>query len=204
MIKIDAASQKVLAWKNGGGKTREIVLFPSDATFETFDWRISTAQIDRGGPFSLFPGIDRSLALLEGSALTLHIEGCQPTHLKQGAVPVTFAGELSVISELAGEGVHDFNVMTRRERCSHSVSLVRVNGELKISRSGDAVIIYLAEDSSVDCLAGQGGHVELCQGDAVIFYDGDGNDIGLSSSCAVNLFITRIKRKRPRQDSSLN
>jgi environmental stress-induced protein Ves len=32
-------------WKNGGGSTTQIAVFPPDAGFEEFDWRVSLATI---------------------------------------------------------------------------------------------------------------------------------------------------------------
>ena len=49
-------------WKNGGGSTTEIAIAPLGATVDKFDWRISLATIANSGPFSVFPGVDRTLA----------------------------------------------------------------------------------------------------------------------------------------------
>ena len=50
-------------WKNGGGSTTEIAIAPPGAGLDDFDWRISLATISEDGPFSVFPGIDRTLIL---------------------------------------------------------------------------------------------------------------------------------------------
>jgi uncharacterized protein len=55
-----------MPWKNGGGETAEIAVFPEGATLDDFDWRISMATVSADGPFSLFPGVDRTLSVLEG------------------------------------------------------------------------------------------------------------------------------------------
>jgi len=192
VIKINAANQQLMTWKNGGGRTKEIAIYPTDATLENFDWRISTAQIERGGPFSIFTGINRTLALLDGTTLVLHIEGNPPTHLKKGSMPVSFEGELHVSSELTGGNVSDFNVMSRRKICSHSVDLMRVDGRANLARRGDFCILYQAENCCVRLQADKVESTELYQGDAVIFDTTDRCDIELFSFVPVDIFVTRI------------
>ena len=46
---------------------------PEGASLDTFDWRISMARVASDGPFSEFPGIDRTLAVVEGSGMVLTI-----------------------------------------------------------------------------------------------------------------------------------
>ncbi len=55
-----------MPWKNGGGSTTELAIFPSDATLENFVWRLSTATVKTDGPFSHFAQIDRTLAIFIG------------------------------------------------------------------------------------------------------------------------------------------
>src|SRR5919112_5021061 len=62
-------------WKNGGGTTAEVAAFPEGSGFETFGWRISMADVASDGPFSLFPGIDRTLIVVEGDGIELDVEG---------------------------------------------------------------------------------------------------------------------------------
>ena len=61
-----ARDRREMPWKNGGGVTSEVLVFPADAGFDTFGWRISIATIQVNGPFSQFPGVDRGLVLLAG------------------------------------------------------------------------------------------------------------------------------------------
>jgi len=49
----------VSPWRNGGGETREILSWPPGKT--DFDSRASIATIPQDGPFSSFPGNDRSI-----------------------------------------------------------------------------------------------------------------------------------------------
>ena len=68
---IPFAGLATLPWKNGSGSTTEIAIDPPSATFDDFHWRISLATISENGPFSVFPGVERTLALVDGHGLTL-------------------------------------------------------------------------------------------------------------------------------------
>ena len=68
----DYATLPVTPWKNGAGATREIIAVPSvDAPFL---WRASIATLQADGPFSPFPGVDRTIVLLAGQPLRLRGE----------------------------------------------------------------------------------------------------------------------------------
>ena len=60
-----------MAWKNGGGETAEIAVFPEGACYDDFHWRLSMARIAADGPFSTFPNVDRTLALIEGNGMVI-------------------------------------------------------------------------------------------------------------------------------------
>ncbi len=63
----DIRKMPVNLWRNGAGETREICCFPP-ATRD-FHWRASIASIAANGEFSLFPGVERVITLLEGAVL---------------------------------------------------------------------------------------------------------------------------------------
>lgn len=102
-------------WLNGGRTTR---LLWSDADGQGgFDRRISIATIEAPGPFTLLPGVDRSLLLFDGDGLELEVDGrclsLRPT------VPLVFSGEQAVHVPAGQSSVRVLNVMTRRARCTH-------------------------------------------------------------------------------------
>ena len=113
--KFDLQTLPAMAWKNGGGVTREIVREPAGASLEDFDWRVSVADIAAAGPFSRFVGIDRHLLLLEGDGvhLTSAEAGLDVSLLADGTV-LAFSGDVDMGSQLLGGAVRDFNVMTKR------------------------------------------------------------------------------------------
>ena len=113
--RFDLASLPARAWKNGGGLTREIAACPPGAGFEAFGWRLSVAEVERDGPFSAFPGVDRILVLLTGAGLRLQ---AGPEHaaavLERAGDRFAFAGEAAVDARLVDGPTRDLNVMTRR------------------------------------------------------------------------------------------
>ena len=54
-------------WANGGGTTRTVALQSADD--HAVDWRISIATLNGASRFSLFPGLDRTLLLLDEGAV---------------------------------------------------------------------------------------------------------------------------------------
>lgn len=102
----DIAPQR---WRNGGGWTQQLLTLPPDAT----DWqlRISLATISAPGPFSSFPGVRRSLALVSGKGLLLTLDG-QEHCLQVASDPLQFDGAATAHAvPLEGE-TKDLNLMT--------------------------------------------------------------------------------------------
>ncbi len=62
-------------WKNGGGVALDLHVEPAGAGMDAFDWRASIALVQRSGPFSHFPGVDRTIVLLEGTGMRLDSAG---------------------------------------------------------------------------------------------------------------------------------
>lgn len=116
-----ASDYRVMPWKNGGGETTEIAVSPDGAGLADFDWRVSMAKVAGDGPFSVFPGIDRTLAILEGAGIVLDVEGAEPKPLTLETAPHAFPADAPTSATLINGAVLDFNVMSRRERIDHVV-----------------------------------------------------------------------------------
>ena len=113
--KFDLQTLPAMAWKNGGGVTREIVREPAGASLDDFDWRVSVADIAAAGPFSRFVGVDRHLLLLEGDGVNLtSVEAGLDVNLLADDTVLAFSGDVDMGSQLLGGAVRDFNVMTKR------------------------------------------------------------------------------------------
>jgi environmental stress-induced protein Ves len=122
------ADYRRMPWKNGGGHTAEIAAEPPGAGPGSFVWRVSVAEIAQDGPFSAFPGIDRTLVLLSGHGMRLAIAG-EAVDLHMPYEPVSFAGEAPIECVLTQGPTRDFNLMVRRDVASGMVVVVRDSGE---------------------------------------------------------------------------
>lgn len=120
---LQAGRQRRVPWKNGGGQTAEIMVWPAGSGFDDFDWRLSCATVAASGPFSLFPGVDRSLAVLSGAGVTLELPGMAPIRLTPDSAPLPFPGDLACNATLVAGVITDLNVMTRRGRYHHVMML---------------------------------------------------------------------------------
>jgi environmental stress-induced protein Ves len=170
-VTLDAAPP--MPWKNGGGVTRELAIAPAGAGLDDFDWRISCAQVASGGAFSPFPGVDRSLAVLDGAGLRLDFAGTHPLILDAGRTPLAFRGEQPVSAELLGGAVSDFNVMTRRTRWSHLLESLTLHGAHALDRRADGLFIYCSAGAGVGCELADGRRIALRPGEGLLF-DGPG------------------------------
>ncbi|MSR29810.1 MAG: hypothetical protein EXS03_09635 [Phycisphaerales bacterium] len=139
------STSRRVAWKNGLGSTLVLV---DDASEQGDDWsyRVSIADVPSRSEFSKFPGVDRWIALLEGSGLAMERGGVRQSLPREGAA-VKFSGEETVVGEPLGDGVRDVNLMVRRDRWRGEMQLVRRG---RVSVAGEVVIVHA-----------RGGAVEL-------------------------------------------
>ena len=113
-------------WRNGGGTTRELWVEGDGPC--GFAVRISVADVEQAGPFSMFPGVDRVIALLSGAGFVLERDGFQ-VRCATGA-PWAFAGEDRWSCALIAGPVRDLNLMVDRARWRGALVL-RAPGELR-------------------------------------------------------------------------
>ncbi|MFC9758023.1 HutD family protein [Streptomyces sp. NPDC056921] len=142
-----AAERAATPWKNGGGVTREIAAHPEGAPLDAFDWRVSLAEVTEDGPFSTFPGVDRTLTVVEGAGLDLMVNG-EHHIVDEPYWPHDFPGDLATDGALLGGPVVNLNVMCRRGRTSAAVAVVR--GTVRLAAPpGGAVLAIALEDGAV-------------------------------------------------------
>ena len=113
---IHADSVSTQPWRNGGGRTRELLALPPGD-----DWtlRVSLAQIDADGPFSAFPGVQRWFVVLQGKGVSLrfasrtHDQPAGEHRLRAGDPPLHFDGALAPDCSLIDGPTEDLNLMLR-------------------------------------------------------------------------------------------
>lgn len=139
-----AAVHRAMPWKNGGGTTVEIVAWPQGAGMDEFDWRLSMATVSADGPFSLFPGIDRTLAVLDGEGIALAIDGDAAIALTPESQPLPFPADRAATARLIGGPVLDLNIMTRRGRFRHAMTRLKLGVEPATVDEEGAVLLFCA------------------------------------------------------------
>ena len=102
------------AWRNGGGQTRELWVWPPAGSKGHDDWRlrISLADITQDGPFSAFEGVARWFTVVSGAGVVLTLPG-GPLILRPGDAPLTFDGAIAPACSLLAGPTQDLNLMTR-------------------------------------------------------------------------------------------
>lgn len=165
-----------MPWKNGGGVTVEIAVFPENASVDNFDWRISTATVASDGPFSVFTGIDRTLSVLEGDGIILSVEGLADQELKDETSPFSFPADSPTSAKLLGSAITDLNVMTRRGRFTHQVSRYGVTEPVSLSLNGATVMVFCSKGTV------QAGDTQLEVNDCLQFERCDNAELQLSGN----------------------
>jgi len=136
-------------WRNGGGTTREIVSLPAGASLDAAVWRVSVATIAADGPFSLFPGVDRTIMLLEGDGVRLHspdqTAGIDQS-LTEPLVPFQFPGDVPIECTLLGGESMDLNVMARRGQGASTLTVRRA--DLTVSAE-TGLLLSVGDDAEV-------------------------------------------------------
>lgn len=152
-----AADRTARPWKNGGGVTRDVAVFPEGADDKGFLWRASVATIAAAGPFSAYPGIDRLLIPLRGE-LVVKL-GAAVHRLRPGSTALSFAGEDTVSAAPVGDACSILNIMTRRGACS-----VRLGRWLAARPTAAELLLFAAEFTGI---AVDGHVVDLSENDAL-------------------------------------
>lgn len=170
-----------MPWKNGGGETVEIAVFPPDASMENFGWRISMASVATDGPFSIFTGVDRTLSILEGHGMTLEISGRAPVTLTAQDAPYAFPADAATDARLVDGAITDLNVMTRRGIFFHAVERRVIDGVTAVKKHGGTLMLLALGNIKA-------GSMRLGRLDATLL-DGD---VTLEADEAVTVYLIRM------------
>lgn len=159
----------VMPWKNGGGVTTEIAIYPEGTGLSGagFIWRVSIAEVAVDGPFSRFPGYDRHIMTIAGNGMRLEAEGHGGIDLSRCFVPRQFSGDWDVEGRLIGGPVRDFNLMVARERAQGALSVERLSGRMRYAAGDDTLLLHiLAGDGTAEARV-------IAEGDTLILSAGE-------------------------------
>jgi len=133
-----------MPWRNGQGVTREIAREPGAGG--DFLWRLSLAEVAASGDFSLFPGYDRTITLIEGAGMRLVFEEAPEKRIERRFEPFDFSGDWFCHCKLIAGPVRDFNLMVDRKRARGRTEVLHLSGS-PIRRSVEAgwLLVYCAE-----------------------------------------------------------
>ena len=133
---ISARSFVTSPWKNGGGITHEIAKQHSG---DSFDWRLSVAEVERDGAFSLFSGCQRCLTVIAGHGMMLERNGGNLA--ADVMAPVWFSGNDEIYGRLRNGPCRDFNLIYDASRFSATVHVMHHNaGGIADARNGFYVV----------------------------------------------------------------
>jgi uncharacterized protein len=110
MKRVTLAEVPPQPWRNGGGLTRELLAWPADGPWLA---RISVADITRNGDFSVYPGVERWFAVIEGTGVELDFE-VGSLLLTNCSDPFRFDGEQTPACRLLAGPTRDLNLMAQR------------------------------------------------------------------------------------------
>ncbi len=124
-MRLHASGYRSMAWKNGQGITHEIAREP--AAGESFLWRLSIAEVASDSDFSLFPGCDRTITLIEGVGMELDFDEAPAKRIDRRFVPFDFAGDWHCRCRLIDGPIRDFNLMVDRFRVRAETLVLRLS-----------------------------------------------------------------------------
>ncbi|GAA0642958.1 HutD family protein [Kutzneria viridogrisea] len=160
MIVMRAGEHRSVPWRNGGGRTREIAVRGAGTDF---DWRLSLAEVERDGPFSVFEGHERIITVVRGAGMELTVDGQR--HVVRPHEPFRFAGGSRTGCRLLAGPVVNLNVMSRdgaavsvgvpAELGGGTVAVVVLDGEVSVGgeRLGPFDVALLSEEPGTRVVA---------------------------------------------------
>lgn len=150
---LTSSDYRRMPWKNGGGETIEISVWPPESDLDSFDWRLSLASVSTDGPFSIFPGIDRHLSVVEGAGIGLAFGNGDAVTLTRDTPSFFFPGDRPVSGRLLDGPIVDLNLMVRRGKGRATVLRVE-HGIERLFNFAPGTLVIHAETPARIVLAG--------------------------------------------------
>lgn len=197
---LPANGNRRLRWRNGLGWTREIHA-AAEPGLDAWDWRLSIAEIEADGAYSVFPGVEREQVLLSGEGLALDFgedgqagEGRErilaPPHGR-----LRFSGAAPVAARLQAGRVEVFNLMWQPTRVAAQLwHRPLVGSMLLFTDPGTTWAVHVMAGQAE--LGGDGPRMLLEMGDTALL-GGNGERVRQLLEGAGELLLIRIEPTRP-------
>jgi environmental stress-induced protein Ves len=178
-----ASDHRPVPWRNGGGTTWEVAQAPAATSASGFLWRASFAAVTQDGPFSSFPGVDRTITVVQGSGMTLTVDGT--LHELGLHEPFGFSGEAATSARVTGATI-DFNMMVDRRHLTLQATVRRLaSDELAwLPPSIPLLVAVLAGTATVHHAPGHGRARTLGERDVVV---SQGVGVGVSGPAVLQI-----------------
>ncbi len=111
-------------WRNGGGQTRELLAWPNAQSWQV---RISLADIAQDGAFSAFPGVQRWFGVVQGAGVALQFADRQVTQTLADSA-LQFDGAAAPFCSLLSGATQDMNLMLRSDDAAQACMHQAVEG----------------------------------------------------------------------------
>jgi uncharacterized protein len=187
---LSPSDYKIMPWKNGGGMTTEIAIYPENTVVSggAFIWRVSIADVVSDGPFSRFPGYDRHIMLLAGNGMILDAGSKGEMVLRERYRPASFSGDWLIEGSLSAGPVRDFNVIAARDHAASKLEVLTLTQRSRLVAQTATLLAYVLEGE-----LSAAGRV-IAETDAIVLSPGEYLDVSPLSTEAV-LAVARITLK---------
>jgi len=142
-----------MPWKNGGGSTEEITR-DSGQDLDGFGWRLSIADIEASGGFSVFAGYQRIITVLQGAGMTLDVDGVISRELLPSD-PFAFSGDSKVSCTLLDGPIRDFNLIYAAHRYSARLQWIDVRQPQRLFSSANTLLLFSVAEQVAISVDGQ-------------------------------------------------
>jgi environmental stress-induced protein Ves len=129
-------------WPNGAGISWDIASAPPNVAPSEKNWRFSTALIERDAPFSMLPGVDRIITLIDGAGFMLDVDGLDELLINRPFVPTPFPGDSPAACRVEGGASTVLNLLLARSRIAAEVSVHREGAHVAVSLDCEVVLLF--------------------------------------------------------------
>jgi environmental stress-induced protein Ves len=195
-----AADYRRTAWKNGGGVSRQIAVFPPHAGYAAVDWRISRSRITTDSPFSSSRNLDRQIILVSGDGFELHCRSDSDAvdfvqRIDTPLEPFAFRGDWDTECRLLGGEIEVFNLMTRRGRAAGTLEIRGLRGMTTVSKPKRQQLVLWIARGALD-VYGAWGQATLYAEDSVLVETEDPTEIAVTPTASQRAIVILVRLDR--------